>query len=90
MANAKWKLEFVGVDRMRREMTFHATRELAMKAAYDRLDLAQRDALKLNERDAADAYGRERGHMASAWKAATRSTGTIFNGNFAKVSRYKA
>lgn len=89
MANAKtkWKAEFVSHLRHARVTTFHATREAAMQAMYNRLDLAQRDAIQFDGKDVVDAYGRERGVMASSWQTAVRSTGTIFRGNFVTISR---
>lgn len=67
----RWKLEYFTLSR--KETSLHATRDAAMKALYDRLDMAQRDALAFNEQDDADMYGRIRGAMASAWHYATHS-----------------
>lgn len=84
----RWKLEYF--TKTRKETSLHATREAAMKALYDRLDLEQRDALAFDEQGQADYFGRLRGQMTSSWRAVThgRTFGNIvYNIACAKITR---
>jgi hypothetical protein len=73
------------------EISFHKTREQAMKKAYDRLDLAQRDALAMGDQAKADGFGRERHLMASKWKETVtmRSLGRFVTDHVVIVSQRK-
>lgn len=73
MAKVRYSLHYVASNR--NETTFHKTREQAMKAAYDRLDMEQRDALSLGDQSLADAVGKERHYMASSWQQVVKGKG---------------
>jgi hypothetical protein len=67
--------------------SFHTTKENALKAAYDWLDLAQRDALAMGEQAKADAIGRERHTMASSWANILKLRGWVclFTGSYVTI-----
>lgn len=75
MARRRYYLTYRATSR--NEVTAHRTKEAALKAAYDRLDLEQRDALALGDQHEADLVGKERGVMASSWSEVLRRRNVV-------------
>lgn len=88
MAKRNYTVTFYWTGRA--ETKFAATKEEAMKLAYDRLDMAQRDFISLGEQGNADAMGKARGEMASRWHETvhhTKGWTRIYSGGFFNITR---